>query len=174
MTDSINGREYGWIESSDSEISAELFADEVESVSRSSENDEVPFARHGPKMEADPEDLANQRGFWNFCAIGFISDYRKFSISHLQHILNAAWRLRGSVTIVGRDSNFYLLHFNLIEDLNDMCNDSPWAVDVALFVLERWRSNLVLDRLHLNFVSLWVQLHGLPLEYQYPELAERL
>lgn len=55
-----------------------------------------------------------------------------------------------------------------------MCNDSPWAVDGALFVLERWRSNLVLDRLHLNFVSLWVQLHGLPLEYQYPELAERL
>lgn len=53
MADSINGREYGWIESSDSEISAELFADEVESVSRSSENDEVPFARHGPKMEAN-------------------------------------------------------------------------------------------------------------------------
>ena len=30
---------------------------------------------------------------------------------------------------------------------------------------------MVLHGLQLNFVSLWVQLHGLPLEYQYPELA---
>ena len=28
--------------------------------------------------------------------------------------------------------------------------------------------------MHLNFVSIWVQLHGLPLDYQYPELAERM
>lgn len=116
-------------------------------------------------MEANLEELANQREFWNSCAIGFILDYRKFLISHLQHILNAAWRLRGSVTIVGRDFYFYLLHFDLIEDLNDVCNDSPWAVDGALFVMERWRSNLVLERLQLNFVSLWGQIHGLPLEY---------
>ena len=28
--------------------------------------------------------------------------------------------------------------------------------------------------MHLNFVSIWVQLHGLPLDYQYLELAERM
>ena len=32
----------------------------------------------------------------------------------------------------------------------------------------------MLNRLQLNFVSLWVQLHGLPLEYQHSELAERM
>lgn len=32
----------------------------------------------------------------------------------------------------------------------------------------------MLNKLQLNFVSLWLQLHGLPLEYQYPELAERM
>ena len=41
----------------------------------------------------------------------------------------------------------------------------------ALLILKRWRANLVLHGLQLNFVSLWVQLHGLPLKYQYPELA---
>ncbi|KAL0005083.1 hypothetical protein SO802_012644 [Lithocarpus litseifolius] len=75
---------------------------------------------------------------------------------------------------MGRDSYFYLLHFDSSKDLNDIRNDSPWAVDGALFVLEKWRSNLVLERLQLNFVSLWVQLHELPLEYQYPELAKRM
>ena len=31
-----------------------------------------------------------------------------------------------------------------------------------------------MNKFHLNFVSIWVQLHGLPLEYHYPELAERM
>lgn len=47
-------------------------------------------------------------------------------------------------------------------------------MDGAFFILEQWRLNLVLGRLQLNFVSLWVQIHGLPLEYQYPELAKRM
>lgn len=47
-------------------------------------------------------------------------------------------------------------------------------VDEAFLVLEKWRPNLVLNRLQLNFISLWVQLHGLPLEYQYSELANRM
>ena len=71
------------------------------------------------------------------------------------------------MTIVGRDSYFYLLHFDSIEDLNDICNDSPWDVDGVLFVLEKWQSNLVLKHLQMNFMSLWAQLYGLPLEYQY-------
>lgn len=61
-----------------------------------------------------------------------------------------------------------------MEDLNHICNEGPWAVDGALFfVLEKWRPNLVLNRIQLNYVSLWVQLHGLPLEYQYLEMAEK-
>ena len=47
---------------------------------------------------------------------------------------------------------------------------SEWS----FLVLDKWRPNLVLNRLQLNFVSLWVQLHGLPLEYQHLELAERM
>lgn len=55
-----------------------------------------------------------------------------------------------------------------------MCAEGPWAIDGALLVLEKWRPNLVINGLHLNFGSIWVQLHGLPLEYQYPELAEQM
>ena len=31
-----------------------------------------------------------------------------------------------------------------------------------------------MNKLHLNFVSISIQLHGLPLKYQYPKLAERM
>ena len=33
---------------------------------------------------------------------------------------------------------------------------------------------MVLSHLQLNYISLWVQLHGLLLEYQYPDLAEHM
>lgn len=55
-----------------------------------------------------------------------------------------------------------------------MCAEGPWSVDGAFLGLEKWRPNLAFNRLHLNYASIWVQLHGLLLEYQYPEIAERM
>lgn len=92
----------------------------------------------------------------------------------MQHVLNNAWRIKGEVSVVGRDSYFYIFHFEFLEDLHYTCNEGPWAVDGALLTLERWRPNLVLGNLQVNYVSIWVQLHGLPLEYQHPELAEKM
>lgn len=106
--------------------------------------------------------------------MGFVLDYRKFSLAYLQHLICFAWRLRGAVTVVGRDSSFYMIHFESLEDLEHMCFEGPWSIDGAILVLEKWRSNLVLSKLHLNSVSIWVQLHRLPLEYQDPELAESM
>lgn len=90
-----------------------------------------------------------QRDFWAQCAIGFIVDYRKFSVHHLQSIINSAWWIRGVVSVIGRDFFFYLIHFELPEDLNHFCSEGLWAVDGAFLVLENGRPNLVLSRLQL-------------------------
>ena len=174
MDDPILSREFGWTESSESDVSDDPLADEVDSDFQSSEEDEVPFARHGPLLEADTEELSMQREFWGHCAIGFILDYRRFSVSHLQHLISSAWRIRGDVKVVGRDSSFYILHFEYLEDLNHMCSEGPWSVDGALLILEKWRPNLVISNLQVNYIAIWVQFHGLPVEYQYPKLAERM
>uniref|UniRef100_A0A7N2R4M3 Uncharacterized protein n=1 Tax=Quercus lobata TaxID=97700 RepID=A0A7N2R4M3_QUELO len=106
MADPVNPQEYGLIESSESDVSAELFADEVE------------------------------------------SDYH--SRSSLSVISNTSLMLHGELEVRPMGSGSY-----------SVCT-------------KKWRPNLVLEILQLNFVSLWVYLHGLTLEYQYPELAERM
>ena len=58
------------------------------------------------------------------------------------------------MTIIGRDSYFYILSFKHVDDLNHICLEGPWVVDGALFILEKWRPNLVIERLQLNFVSI--------------------
>lgn len=138
----------------------------------SSDEDETPFARHGPLIRPNVEDVAVQRAFWEHCAIGFLLDYREFSVSYIQNIINVARRIRVEVSIVVQESYSYIVHFEHTKDLNHICSEGPWSVEGALFVLEKWRPNLVINRLQLNYISVWVQLHGLPLKYQYPELAE--
>ena len=95
----------------------------------SSDSDEIPFARHGLVIYPNPKDVAAQCDFWNRCAIGFLLDYRKFLVSYLQNIINNAWRIRGPVTIVRRESNFYVLHFEYMEDLTYICEEGPWVVE---------------------------------------------
>lgn len=97
-------------QSSDSNISADFFEEELASDLVSSDDDEIPFARHGPAVNPDPEEAALHRDFWNSYAISFILDYRKFSIRHLQHIIDSAWRIKGPISIVGR---VLFLYFSL-------------------------------------------------------------
>ena len=78
MDDNIAPREVGWTDSSNSDIILDLFTEELESNLLPSEEEEVPFVRHGLLVELDLEDLVIQRDFWSCCAIGFLLDYRKF------------------------------------------------------------------------------------------------
>lgn len=52
-------------------------------------------------------------------------------MSRLQHLINSAWIIRGLVSIVGRESYFYIFHFKFLEDLMHICIEEPWAVDGA-------------------------------------------
>ena len=69
--------------------------------------------------------------------MGFVLGYRKFLVAYLQHLIHFAWRLQGEFTVVGRDSFFYLIHFDCMEDLEHMCLEGPWSIDGAFLVLEK-------------------------------------
>ena len=48
LDDHFTTHEYGWTESSGSDISNDPFADDTKSEQQSFEGDEIPFARQGP------------------------------------------------------------------------------------------------------------------------------
>ena len=81
---------------------------------------------------------------------------------------------RDRVTVIGREAYFYVLHFENQEDFLHVCEEGPWSVEGALLIVERWRQNIVPDSLGLDKITIRVQLHGLPLEYQYPAFAIQL
>nr|POE60197.1 hypothetical protein CFP56_25397 [Quercus suber] len=62
MDHNIEVREYGWTDSSDTNYCRDMTTEEMESDLLSSE-DEIPFARHGPIIRPDQQDVAAQREF---------------------------------------------------------------------------------------------------------------
>ncbi|XVF54041.1 hypothetical protein PTKIN_Ptkin05aG0149400 [Pterospermum kingtungense] len=89
-------------------------------------------------------------------------------------IFPAPQRLRDRVTIVGRCDSAYAIHFNNKKDQSFTLEHRPWAFNGALLVLEPWRPNIVLENYRIRRILLWIQIRGLPLEYQFPEFADRL
>ena len=63
MGDPFVNRDFAWTESSGSDVSADLFADDSDLDSQSSDELETLFTRHGPLLEADPESIHMQHLF---------------------------------------------------------------------------------------------------------------
>ena len=63
MDDPFNFWDFGWMKSSRSDSSVDLFTDEVESDFHSSDVEEIPFACHGPVVELDHEEVSIQQDF---------------------------------------------------------------------------------------------------------------
>ncbi|KAF7832321.1 Pyruvate carboxyltransferase [Senna tora] len=171
---SYNPREIGWVDSSDSEPGEEL--EEMRDLENYPNPRSPPPTRdaRGPIMQVHPQTIEENRDYWAHCLIGELIDVRQFLVRRLQHALNHAWRLQGRVTVVGREDNTYVIHFERMEDLYYIHAEDPWSIHGALFHLINWRPNLVLTNLAITEVPLWIQIWGLPLEYQIPQVARKL
>ncbi|XWS53970.1 hypothetical protein CRYUN_Cryun10bG0046700 [Craigia yunnanensis] len=92
----------------------------------------------------------------------------------MQRLVNKAWRLREGISVVGRDDNNYIFHFNNSNDHRFMLLNGPWSIDGALLIFELWQPNIQLRFYTINNTLIWEQLWGLPLEYQQPKFVHRI
>ena len=131
-------------------------------------------ARRGPIIPVAAEDLNNCRNFWQNCLIAIIIDIRRFSVETVQQSINRAWRIRDRVTVVGGEGNHFVLHFNNNQDQRFILEHGAWSLDSALMAMDVWRPNTPLNSVNIYYIQVWVQLWGLPLEYQQPSIAQRI
>ena len=93
MGDHFAACNFGWSEISGSEVSSGPFIKEFDSNSLVNKDGEALFARHGSVLVADLENVDMQQEYCSHCAFGFVLNFRKFSISYLQQLINSAWRI---------------------------------------------------------------------------------
>ncbi|KAF7831987.1 reverse transcriptase [Senna tora] len=141
-----NPREIGWLDSSDS--------DDGEDVEEMQENLTLqgtptldPRPAHAPVVSLEPEFVQANPTFWEKCLVGLLIDSRKFKVSRMQSIIDHYWYLRGPARVVGRVRRYYVIHFEVDEDRQQILNEGPWAMQGGLLTMFPWELNLVLPNL---------------------------
>ena len=75
---------------------------------------------------------------WRQCLVAHLLDYRVFSVRTLQLLIDTYWNLRGEVSVMGRQRNFYVLRFQDDEDKDYIKENGPWSMQGALLVTNYW------------------------------------
>ncbi|OMO70809.1 hypothetical protein COLO4_28482 [Corchorus olitorius] len=120
------------------------------------------------------EQLEERRNEGYECLVGFLLDYRRFSTDFVQRYINREWELRGNATVIGREGNKFLIHYDREIDRRVGVIANPWAIGGAIIVLQRWNPNVQLSQARLLRVNLWLQIWDLPFEYQQPFIARTM
>lgn len=172
--DNNNPREFGWVESSDSDRDIDI--DEAEDRHHANQPKSPSRLRiaWGPVIRINPRMTHNYRRFWRNCLIGTLVDCRHFTVRRLQGIVDNCWNLQGAVRVVGVSRNNYVLHFNNLHDRIFILEEGPWSVLGGLLFFAPWEPNLVLTDYHIAEIPVWIQLWGIPLEFQTPAVGSAL
>ncbi|KAF7825059.1 Pyruvate carboxyltransferase [Senna tora] len=133
----------------------------------------TPFSARALMIDIDIQIVAQNRDFWEHYLIGFLIDKRKIRLLRLQYIINTSWHLIERVKVVGRVGRRYVIYFEHLDDLYFMYLGGPWSVHSSLLSFIPWEYNMVVSRLTITEVPIWIQLSGLPLEYQIPRIARK-
>ncbi|OMO61581.1 Endonuclease/exonuclease/phosphatase [Corchorus capsularis] len=130
--------------------------------------------RESNKIHFSRDELLPFRSEGEECVIGFLLNDRRFSTSLIQNYINNAWELVGTVTVMGREENRYLIHFDNEVDRRAAVMGNPWCCQGATFVVGNWMPNTALCEVRLARFPVWLQIWFLPFEYQQPLVAGRL
>ena len=78
------------------------------------------------------------------------------------------------MTVVGREGNHFVLHFTNNQAQRFILEHGAWSLDGALMAMDVWRPNTPLNFVNIYYIQVWVQLWGLPLEYQQSGIAQTI
>ena len=93
-----------------------------------------------------------------------VVDSRKIHASKLQSLINVHWKLQGWISVVRHIDNSFLIQFEYKEDLLYMCCHGSWLLKGYFIWLIPWNFNVPMSTGFAHPYSLWIQIHGLPLD----------
>ncbi|OMO86897.1 hypothetical protein COLO4_20867 [Corchorus olitorius] len=126
-----------------------------------------PFrSRLSHKIRLNSEDIMETREEANKCIVGFMLDMRRFPIESIQRWVQQEWEPTSEVSVIGRDDNRYLIYFSDDTDRQVAIEQTPWNFQGAFFATRKWNPNIPLGEIVLDRIELWLQIWGLPIEYQ--------
>ena len=87
---------------------------------------------------------------------------------------NPIWRSKNGFKVRNVGNHIILFIFDNEEEVDKILEGEPWSFDKHLVMIKRYDYSIPLQDLIFEHVSLWVQVHDIPIMYLSREIAEKL
>ncbi|RYR38529.1 hypothetical protein Ahy_A09g043573 [Arachis hypogaea] len=84
------------------------------------------------------------------------------------------WGDPQGLVITNAGPNSFILNFKSQEEARRAYEGGPWRIEGHMLSLQWWSSNLSIEEVNYNQLSIWVQIHGLPYDKINIKNAERI
>lgn len=81
----------------------------------------------------------------------------------VRNILRTAWKQIGNIEIKWVRENTFIITVQNESTATKILNQVPWAVMKQNLSVQRWLPELALEKIQLELVPFWVQIHRVPL-----------
>ena len=84
------------------------------------------------------------------------------------------WRSRNGFKVRNAGDHILIFEFDNAEEVEKILSSEPWSFDRHLVVLQKLANAIPVHDMALNTVSLWVQVHNMPISFLNRGVAEDL
>ena len=111
---------------------------------------------------------------FNTGLVGKLLADRSVNKNVVRAIILKAWRTNRGVQIIDLKENIFLFKFAIKGDRRRILELGPWNIEGYPLILKHWNKKQTAEDVDFSSLQIWVQIHGLPIEYMSKENAEKI
>nr|POE93730.1 uncharacterized protein CFP56_30503 [Quercus suber] len=90
---------------------------------------------------------------------------RKLGYSFLVSKIRSMWNPRGGMDCIDLGFDFFLIKFELSEDVDNIPKGGPWFIGQHFLAIRQWEPEFQASSTTLSSVAMWIRLLELPIEF---------
>lgn len=89
---------------------------------------------------------------------------RSHTYNYIHDRLQQKWSLKGNWKLVDLVNDFYVVRFDLEEDLNYVLTEGPWIIAGQYLTLQKWKQGFCPTTAHITRMAAWIRVSAIQLE----------
>ncbi|XP_021734047.1 uncharacterized protein LOC110700755 [Chenopodium quinoa] len=98
----------------------------------------------------------------------------KIGYMSLMKRLKRKWELKGGLSLTDIGHDYFIARFSNIGDYNHVLTQGPWMLDDNYLTIRKWIPNFIPDDAPMHFLTAWVRIPNLSVEYFDKEFLHKI
>ncbi|CAL2266824.1 unnamed protein product [Prunus armeniaca] len=112
----------------------------------------------------DNEDVVISRGRGPSIQFSNRAMDRSHTYNYLRDRLHQKWSLKGEWKLIDLVNDYFVVKFELEEDLNFVLTGGPWIIAGQYLVMQKWRPGFCPATAHITRMAVWLRVSAIQVE----------